>query len=117
MLSKRRRHSLRKTLRRSTCEPRVHFRVGREGSTTEYIKQMIVQVSREFSDDSEEVNGDHWSQSPGEKRKPCKEWNVGRISLINSHQAADTLDDFLSNIKLPVFPIMYRTQVERETAM
>nr|WOD45865.1 hypothetical protein [Trichoderma atroviride] len=32
-------------------------------------------------------------------------WNVRSIILVNGHQAADTLDDFLCNLKLPVISI------------
>lgn len=43
---------------------------------------------------------------------------VRTIIFVNSRQAADTLDDFLYNMKLPVTSIHSdRTQVEREAAM
>lgn len=83
----------------------MRFRVGRAGSTTENIKQMIVEVSREGKNETlltllEEMNG------------------VRTIIFVNSRQAADTLDDFLFNMKLPVTSIHSdRTQVEREAAM
>ncbi|KAL6896968.1 P-loop containing nucleoside triphosphate hydrolase protein [Trichoderma evansii] len=87
------------------CDSHVRFRVGRAGSTTENIKQMIVEVSREMKNETlltllEEMNG------------------VRTIIFVNSRQAADTLDDFLFNMKLPVTSIHSdRTQVEREAAM
>ncbi|EHK44382.1 hypothetical protein TRIATDRAFT_35745 [Trichoderma atroviride IMI 206040] len=87
------------------CDSHVRFRVGRAGSTTENIKQMIVEVSREGKNETlltllEEMNG------------------VRTIIFVNSRQAADTLDDFLFNMKLPVTSIHSdRTQVEREAAM
>ncbi|KAJ4861555.1 DEAD/DEAH box helicase domain-containing protein [Trichoderma breve] len=44
--------------------------------------------------------------------------SVRTIIFVNSRQAADTLDDFLYNMKLPVTSIHSdRTQVEREAAM
>lgn len=43
---------------------------------------------------------------------------VRTIVFVNSRQAADTLDDFLYNMNLPVTSIHSdRTQVEREAAM
>ncbi|KAH6605611.1 dead deah box rna helicase, partial [Trichoderma cornu-damae] len=83
----------------------VRFRVGRAGSTTENIKQIVLQVTRETKNETlltllEEMNG------------------VRTIIFVNSRQAADTLDDFLYNMKLPVTSIHSdRTQVEREAAM
>ncbi|KAM0260632.1 hypothetical protein ACHAQJ_002695 [Trichoderma viride] len=83
----------------------VRFRVGRAGSTTENIKQIVLQINRESKNETlltllEEMNG------------------VRTIVFVNSRQAADTLDDFLYNMKLPVTSIHSdRTQVEREAAM
>ncbi|KAK1238363.1 hypothetical protein MKX07_006509 [Trichoderma sp. CBMAI-0711] len=83
----------------------VRFRVGRAGSTTVNIRQMVIETSREKKNELlltllEEMNG------------------VRTIIFVNSRQAADTLDDFLYNMKLPVTSIHSdRTQVEREAAM
>ncbi|EHK23957.1 uncharacterized protein TRIVIDRAFT_114785, partial [Trichoderma virens Gv29-8] len=83
----------------------VRFRVGRAGSTTENIKQIVIETSREKKNELllnllEEMN------------------SVRTIIFVNSRQAADTLDDFLYNMKLPVTSIHSdRTQVEREAAM
>ncbi|KAL7920827.1 P-loop containing nucleoside triphosphate hydrolase protein [Trichoderma austrokoningii] len=87
------------------CDSHVRFRVGRAGSTTENIKQMIVEVTQEMKNETlltllEEMNG------------------VRTIIFVNSRQAADSLDDYLFNMKLPVTSIHSdRTQVEREAAM
>ncbi|KAM5346744.1 hypothetical protein ACJ41O_009749 [Fusarium nematophilum] len=83
----------------------VRFRVGRAGSTTENIKQVVLQAE------------------PSEKRELLlgllKEFHgVRTIIFVNSRQAADNLDDFLYNMKLPVTSIHSdRTQQEREAAM
>ncbi|RFU76909.1 dead deah box rna helicase [Trichoderma arundinaceum] len=83
----------------------VRFRVGRAGSTTENIKQIVLQVTRESKNETlltllEEMNG------------------VRTIVFVNNRQTADTLDDFLYNMNLPVTSIHSdRTQVEREAAM
>ncbi|KAL6820348.1 P-loop containing nucleoside triphosphate hydrolase protein [Trichoderma sp. SZMC 28015] len=83
----------------------VRFRVGRAGSTTENIKQIVIETGREKKNELllsllEEMN------------------SVRTIIFVNSRQAADTLDDFLYNMKLPVTSIHSdRTQVEREAAM
>ncbi|KAL6696884.1 hypothetical protein J3F84DRAFT_347898 [Trichoderma pleuroticola] len=83
----------------------VRFRVGRAGSTTENIKQIVIETSRQKKNELllnllEEMN------------------SVRTIIFVNSRQAADTLDDFLYNMKLPVTSIHSdRTQVEREAAM
>ncbi|KAL7929584.1 P-loop containing nucleoside triphosphate hydrolase protein [Trichoderma chlorosporum] len=83
----------------------VRFRVGRAGSTTENIKQIVIETTRERKNELllsllEEMN------------------SVRTIIFVNSRQAADTLDDFLYNMKLPVTSIHSdRTQVEREAAM
>lgn len=83
----------------------VRFRVGRAGSTTENIKQLVVQAE------------------PHEKRdlllKLLNEMHgVRTIIFANSRQEVDRLDDFLFNMKLPVTSIHSdRTQLDREAAM
>lgn len=83
----------------------VRFRVGRIGSTTANIKQVIHQAER------------------GEKRdlllKVLEEMHgVRTIIFVNSRGEADNLDDFLYNMGLPVTSMHSdRTQFEREHAM
>ncbi|PHH87554.1 hypothetical protein CDD83_8695 [Cordyceps sp. RAO-2017] len=83
----------------------VRFRVGRAGSTTANIKQMIYQAER------------------GEKRdvllRLLQEMHgVRTIIFANSRQTVDDLDDFLFNMGLPVTSIHRdRTQYEREQAL
>ncbi|KAJ3473008.1 hypothetical protein NLG97_g10576 [Lecanicillium saksenae] len=83
----------------------VRFRVGRAGSTTENIKQIIVQTE------------------PHEKRNVLLQLlnemhGVRTIIFANSRQEVDCLDDFLFNMKLPVTSMhSERTQLEREAAM
>lgn len=83
----------------------MRFRVGRAGSTTENIKQIIVQAERHEKRDAllsclGEMSG------------------VRTIIFVNSRQEADNLDDFLYNMGLPVTSIHSdRSQVEREAAM
>ncbi|KAF4978583.1 hypothetical protein FZEAL_5055 [Fusarium zealandicum] len=83
----------------------VRFRVGRAGSTTANIKQIILQAERSEKRELllallEEMHG------------------VRTIIFVNSRQEADNLDDFLYNMKLPVTSIHSdRTQQEREAAM
>ncbi|KAH6894068.1 P-loop containing nucleoside triphosphate hydrolase protein [Thelonectria olida] len=83
----------------------VRFRVGRAGSTTENIKQVIIQAERHEKRDLllgllSEMSG------------------IRTIIFVNSRQEADNLDDFLFNMKLPVTSIHSdRTQQEREAAM
>ncbi|KAF4345965.1 ATP-dependent RNA helicase [Fusarium beomiforme] len=83
----------------------VRFRVGRAGSTTSNIKQIVLQA---------EAN---------EKRellvKLLEEMHgIRTIIFVNSRQAADNLDDFLYNMHLPVTSMHSdRTQQEREAAM
>ncbi|KAJ4208168.1 hypothetical protein FSOLCH5_004329 [Fusarium solani] len=83
----------------------VRFRVGRAGSTTANIKQIVLPAE------------------PHEKREILlglleEMHGVRTIIFVNSRQAADNLDDFLYNMKLPVTSIHSdRTQQEREAAM
>lgn len=83
----------------------VRFRVGRAGSTTANIKQVILQAERHQKRDLliqllEEMCG------------------MRTIIFVNSRQEADNLDDFLFNLGLPVTSIHSdRTQMEREAAM
>ncbi|PTB49784.1 hypothetical protein M431DRAFT_486332 [Trichoderma harzianum CBS 226.95] len=83
----------------------VRFCVGRAGSTTKNIKQIVIKTSRKkknelFVNLFEEMK------------------SVRTIIFINSRQAADTLDDFLYNMKLPVTSMHSdRTQIERGAAM
>lgn len=83
----------------------VRFRVGRVGSTTANIKQVIFQVAR---NEKREKLLDLLQEMTG----------IRTIIFVNSRQAADDLDDFLFNTGLPVTSIHGdRTQVEREYAM
>ncbi|KAJ3525590.1 hypothetical protein NM208_g11576 [Fusarium decemcellulare] len=83
----------------------VRFRVGRAGSTTVNIKQIILQA--EASEKRELLVG-LLEEMHG----------VRTIIFVNSRQAADNLDDFLYNMKLPVTSMHSdRTQQEREAAM
>ncbi|KAM3432236.1 hypothetical protein MY4824_006670 [Beauveria thailandica] len=83
----------------------VRFRVGRAGSTTENIKQIVVKVE------------------PHEKRDVLLQLlnemhGVRTIIFVNSRQGVDFLDDFLFNMRLPVTSMHSdRTQLEREAAM
>jgi ATP-dependent RNA helicase DDX3X len=83
----------------------VRFRVGRAGSTTQNIKQRIIQIDRS---EKRDVLISLLHDLPG----------VRTIIFVNSRFEADSLDDFLFNSKLPVTSIHgERTQVEREYAM
>ncbi|KAM0556885.1 hypothetical protein ACHAPJ_005558 [Fusarium lateritium] len=83
----------------------VRFRVGRAGSTTANIKQIVLQAEAHEKRELlvgllEEMHG------------------IRTIIFVNSRQAADNLDDFLFNMKLPVTSMHSdRTQQEREAAM
>ncbi|OAR01146.1 hypothetical protein LLEC1_06088 [Akanthomyces lecanii] len=83
----------------------VRFRVGRAGSTTENIKQIVIKAE------------------PHEKRNLLLQLlnemhGVRTIIFANSRQEVDCLDDFLFNMKLPVTSMHSdRTQLEREAAM
>ncbi|KAK7426764.1 hypothetical protein QQZ08_006800 [Neonectria magnoliae] len=83
----------------------VRFRVGRAGSTTGNIKQMVMQAERHEKRDLlirllEEMSG------------------IRTIIFANGRQEVDNLDDFLFNMGLPVTSIHSdRTQQEREAAM
>lgn len=83
----------------------VRFRVGRAGSTTANIKQVVLQAERH------------------EKRNVLIQlleemYGMRTIIFVNSRQEADNLDDFLYNLKLPVTSMHGdRTQQEREAAM
>ncbi|KAF1854885.1 hypothetical protein Lal_00008680 [Lupinus albus] len=83
----------------------VRFRVGRAGSTTSNIKQIVLQA-----------------EAPQKKEllvKLLEEMHgIRTIIFVNSRQAADNLDDFLFNMHLPVTSMHSdRTQQEREAAM
>ncbi|KAK7209759.1 hypothetical protein V2G26_016937 [Clonostachys chloroleuca] len=83
----------------------VRFRVGRAGSTTQNIKQRIIQIDRS---EKRDVLISLLHDLPG----------VRTIIFVNSRFEADSLDDFLFNSKLPVTSIHgERTQIEREYAM
>lgn len=83
----------------------VRFRVGRAGSTTANIAQIVIQSERH-------EKRDKLIQLLGEFH------GVRTIIFVNSRQEADNLDDFLYNMQLPVTSIHSdRTQVEREAAM
>ncbi|EGU78484.1 hypothetical protein FOPG_00769 [Fusarium oxysporum f. sp. conglutinans race 2 54008] len=83
----------------------VRFRVGRAGSTTANIKQIVLQAEAHEKKELlvkllEEMHG------------------IRTIIFVNSRQAADNLDDFLFNMHLPVTSMHSdRTQQEREAAM
>ncbi|KAM0252695.1 hypothetical protein ACHAP5_000987 [Fusarium lateritium] len=83
----------------------VRFRVGRAGSTTANIKQIVLQAEAHEKRELlvgllEEMHG------------------IRTIIFVNSKQAADNLDDFLFNMQLPVTSMHSdRTQQEREAAM
>lgn len=83
----------------------VRFRVGRAGSTTVNIKQIVLQAEGHEKRELlvgllEEMHG------------------IRTIIFVNSRQAADNLDDFLFNMHLPVTSMHSdRTQQEREAAM
>ncbi|UNI24180.1 RNA helicase [Purpureocillium takamizusanense] len=83
----------------------VRFRVGRAGSTTENIKQTIIQAER---DEKRQVLARLLGEMHG----------VRTIIFTNSRQEVDSLDDFLYNMQLPVTSIHRdRTQQERECAL
>ncbi|KAJ6443969.1 meiotically up-regulated protein [Purpureocillium lavendulum] len=83
----------------------VRFRVGRAGSTTENIKQTVIQTERE---DKRQVLFRLLGEMHG----------VRTIIFTNSRQEVDNLDDYLFNMQLPVTSIHRdRTQEEREAAM
>lgn len=83
----------------------MKIRVGRAGSTTENIKQIIIRAERHEKRDIvvkllEEMHG------------------VRTIIFCNSRQEVDYLDDFLYNMKLPVTSMHSdRSQSEREAAL
>ncbi|CZS80266.1 unnamed protein product [Fusarium graminearum] len=83
----------------------VRFRVGRAGSTTANIRQIVLQAEGHEKRELlvgllEEMHG------------------IRTIIFVNSRQSADNLDDFLFNMKLPVTSMHSdRTQQEREAAM
>lgn len=83
----------------------VRFRVGRAGSTTANIKQIVLQAEAHEKRELlvgllEEMHG------------------IRTIIFVNSKQTADNLDDFLFNMQLPVTSMHSdRTQQEREAAM
>ncbi|KAF9768402.1 hypothetical protein IL306_014300 [Fusarium sp. DS 682] len=83
----------------------VRFRVGRAGSTTSNIKQIVLQAEANQKRELlvkllEEMHG------------------IRTIIFVNSRQVADNLDDFLYNMHLPVTSMHSdRTQQEREAAM
>lgn len=83
----------------------VRFRVGRAGSTTANIRQLIIEAEPQNKKDMllQLLNEMH---------------GVRTIIFANSRQEVDFLDDFLWNMKLPVTSIhSERTQMEREAAM
>lgn len=84
----------------------MRFRVGRAGSTTENIRQAVVQVEREEKKDK-------LLQLLGGGLGPAR-----TIVFVNSRQEVDNLDDFLFNMGLPVTSMHRdRTQMEREAAL
>lgn len=83
----------------------VRFRVGRAGSTTSNIQQVIIPAER---DEKRTKLLKCLTEMPG----------VRTIVFVNSRVEADNLDDFLYNMQLPVTSIHSdRSQVEREAAM
>jgi ATP-dependent RNA helicase DDX3X len=83
----------------------VRFRVGRAGSTTENIKQVVIQAE---GHEKRDLLLGLLSEMSG----------IRTIIFVNSRREADNLDDFLFNMKLPVTSIHSdRTQQEREAAM
>ncbi|KAH7157447.1 P-loop containing nucleoside triphosphate hydrolase protein [Dactylonectria estremocensis] len=83
----------------------VRFRVGRAGSTTENIKQVVLEAERH---EKRELLIRLLGEMSG----------MRTIIFVNSRQEADNLDDFLFNMELPVTSIHSdRTQQEREAAM
>ncbi|KAF5017981.1 hypothetical protein F66182_10050 [Fusarium sp. NRRL 66182] len=83
----------------------VRFRVGRAGSTTVNIKQIVLEANT--SDKRELLVG-----------LLEEMYGMRTIIFVNSRQTADNLDDFLFNMKLPVTSMHSdRTQQERESAM
>lgn len=84
----------------------VRFRVGRAGSTTQNIRQIVIEISTGITKNEallvllEEMHG------------------IRTIIFVNSRQTADTLDDYLYNMGLPITSIHSdRSQEEREAAM
>ncbi|KAI9163282.1 ATP-dependent RNA helicase ded1 [Paramyrothecium foliicola] len=83
----------------------VRFRVGRAGSTTQNIRQIVLAAERH---EKRDVLLKLLKGMPG----------VRTIVFVNSRQEADNLDDFLWNMGLPVTSIHSdRSQIEREAAM
>ncbi|KAJ4140127.1 hypothetical protein NW768_001480 [Fusarium equiseti] len=83
----------------------VRFRVGRAGSTSANIRQVVLQAE---SQDKRELLVGLLEEMHG----------IRTIIFVNSRQAADNLDDFLFNMHLPVTSMHSdRTQKEREAAM
>ncbi|EFY97090.1 DEAD-like helicases superfamily protein [Metarhizium robertsii] len=83
----------------------VRFRVGRAGSTTENIKQVILATER---DEKRDTLLRLLNQMTG----------VRTIIFANSRREVDNLDDFLYNMGLPVTSMhSERTQKEREAAL
>lgn len=83
----------------------MRFRVGRAGSTTANIKQIVLEAKPHTKND---ILLTLLDEMP----------SVRTIIFVNSRQTADSLDDFLYNVKLPVTSIHGdRTQSEREAAM
>ncbi|KAM4065114.1 DEAD/DEAH box helicase [Hirsutella rhossiliensis] len=83
----------------------VRFRVGRAGSTTENIRQTVMQAERDEKRDKlvNLLNGMH---------------GVRTLIFVNSRQEVDNLDDFLFNTGVPVTSMHSdRTQMEREAAL
>ena len=83
----------------------VRFRVGRAGSTTENIKQIVVQAERHVKRD---ILINLLQQMHG----------IRTIIFCNSRSEVDYLDDFLYNMRLPVTSMHSdRSQAEREAAL
>lgn len=83
----------------------VRFRVGRAGSTTENIRQIVIEAEPHAKKDMllQLLNEMH---------------GIRTIIFTNSRQEVDYLDDFLYNMKLPVTSTHSdRTQMEREAAI
>lgn len=83
----------------------VRFRVGRAGSTTENIRQIVVQAERH---EKRDVLVNLLQQMHG----------IRTIIFCNSRSEVDYLDDFLYNMRLPVTSMHSdRSQAEREAAL
>ncbi|KAH7316440.1 P-loop containing nucleoside triphosphate hydrolase protein [Stachybotrys elegans] len=83
----------------------VRFRVGRAGSTTENIQQIVLQAE---GHEKRDMLVKLLETNPG----------VRTIIFVNSRREADNLDAFLWNLGLPVTSIHSdRSQVEREAAL